>query len=161
MWQELSISYAINSPKTEELAADLFYAIAKRDYILSFGVDIQNFEKNPKKAEKQSSTLLKTFGGDVSVKKKDKINSSEMQHHSARTSNDGDKNSISEKTGQRNGSESVTNAAQAQAIALEKNNKEIDKIKGCLIATIIMEKTRNLKNEDKNSLKALCDKVLF
>ena len=68
MWQELSISYAINSPKTEELAADLFYAIAKRDYILSFGVDIQNFEKNPKKAEKQSSTLLKTFGGDVSVK---------------------------------------------------------------------------------------------
>lgn len=45
MWQELSIAYSIKSPKTEELAADLFYALAKRDYILSIG-DIQTFERN-------------------------------------------------------------------------------------------------------------------
>ena len=37
MWQELSFGYSIKSPKTEELAADLFYALAKRDYILSIG----------------------------------------------------------------------------------------------------------------------------
>ena len=46
-------------------------------------------------------------------------------------------------------------------LALEKNNKEIDKIKAYLIATIIMEKTRNLKPKEKKNLKAFCDKELF
>ena len=35
LWRKLSIAYAIESDETEELAADLFYALAKRDYILS------------------------------------------------------------------------------------------------------------------------------
>ena len=47
MWQELSIAYAIESDETEDLAANLFYALAKRDYILSFG-DIQTFERHEK-----------------------------------------------------------------------------------------------------------------
>jgi len=37
MWRELSIAYAIEWMKTEDLAADLFYALAKRDYIISIG----------------------------------------------------------------------------------------------------------------------------
>lgn len=57
--------------------------------------------------------------------------------------------------------DSQSNAALAHAIALDRNNKEIDKIKAYLIATIIMEKTRNLKPEEKNNLKAFCDKELF
>lgn len=34
MWKELSIAYAIGYDETENLAADLFYALAKRDYIM-------------------------------------------------------------------------------------------------------------------------------
>ena len=37
MWRELTIAYAIEWSKTEEIAADLFYALAKRDYIISIG----------------------------------------------------------------------------------------------------------------------------
>ena len=37
MWQELSIAYAVKSDQTEQLAAELFYALAKRDHILSIG----------------------------------------------------------------------------------------------------------------------------
>ena len=55
----------------------------------------------------------------------------------------------------------VTNSAIAQQAAAERTNKEIDKIKAYLIATIIMEKTRNLKVEEKKNVKAFCDKELF
>lgn len=44
MWRELSIAYSIEWMKTEDLAADLFYALAKRDHIVSIG-DIQTFER--------------------------------------------------------------------------------------------------------------------
>ena len=44
MWQELSIAYAINWQHTEDLAAKLFYALAKRDYIISIG-DIEAYER--------------------------------------------------------------------------------------------------------------------
>ena len=37
LWRKLSIAYAIDSQETEDLAADLFYALAKRDYIISVG----------------------------------------------------------------------------------------------------------------------------
>jgi len=47
MWRKLSIAYAIESVETEDLAADLFYALAKRDYIISVG-DIQTFERHEK-----------------------------------------------------------------------------------------------------------------
>ena len=43
MWQELTIAYALNHPKTEELAADLFYVLARRDFILSIG-DVHSYE---------------------------------------------------------------------------------------------------------------------
>ena len=49
MWQELSIAYATKYSLTEELAADLFYALAKRDYILSIGGDIQTYERHVEK----------------------------------------------------------------------------------------------------------------
>ena len=55
----------------------------------------------------------------------------------------------------------MTNVAINQQIAAERTNKEIDKIKAYLIATIIREKTRNLKVEEKKNVKAFCDKELF
>ena len=55
----------------------------------------------------------------------------------------------------------MTNSALAQQIAIDRTNKEINKIKADLIATIIMEKTRNLKNEQKTNIKAFCDKEQF
>ena len=47
MWQELTIAYALNHPKTEELAADLFYVLARRDFILSIG-DVHSYEHHQK-----------------------------------------------------------------------------------------------------------------
>ena len=34
MWQELSIAYALYEKNTENLAAQLFYTLAKRDHLL-------------------------------------------------------------------------------------------------------------------------------
>lgn len=65
--------------------------------------------------------------------------------------------SIANRTG-RNSGDVMSNAAAAQQIAQDRTNKEINKIKADLIATIIMEKTRNLKNEQKTNIKAFCDK---
>ena len=46
-------------------------------------------------------------------------------------------------------------------MAQERTNKEIDMIKVSLMATIIMDKTRTLKADDKKRVKAFCDKQLF
>lgn len=79
MWRELSIAYAIEWMKTEDLAADLFYALAKRDYIISIG-DIQAFERyenmqesNSSVSKSQQSPANQQKGGLVSSKtQKDK-----------------------------------------------------------------------------------------
>ena len=59
------------------------------------------------------------------------------------------------------GNATLTNAALAHQMAQERTNKEIDMIKVSLMATIIMDKTRTLKADDKKRVKAFCDKQLF
>ena len=60
----MSIAYAIGSEQTEKLAAELFYALAKRDYILSIG-DIQVFERYTKHVGKDQNILPSGLGSDL------------------------------------------------------------------------------------------------
>ena len=43
----------------------------------------------------------------------------------------------------------------------DKINKQIEKIKANVIATMIMEITRRLDQQSKSSVKGFCDKMLF
>lgn len=61
MWQELSIAYALYEKGTLKLAAQLFYTLAKRDYIIQIGGLSSN---NKERHQKQGNDIEDDLNND-------------------------------------------------------------------------------------------------
>ena len=106
-------------------------------------------------ASGEGNTTSRNKGGDLTTQKFMGRETNNSSGGGNLNTDEGSMNGNNKTTRYNNGDANANNQSQ------DVTNQQINKIKADLIATIIMEKTRNLSNELKSNLKSFCDREQF